>query len=227
VADFTRSGAVEIIAEFGHHERYPNVVVKLDALTGALQGEYWHAGNIENMAVRDFDHDGIDDIFLTNTSMFDGSVPLVVVDPRAVGGSAPMPPGLKLDAIPPGTEKYYLLLPRSGLEKSPGFLSTAGEALYFKSDSLLEVIVYDRFKDGTAFALKYYFDPSMRCVDVYASEPNLAYYRKLQQEELTKRPIDRRFLDEMRAGIRYWDGDRFVSEPVPNSRYHDAVRPPS
>lgn len=227
VGDFARNGTVEIIAEFEHHERYPNVVVKLDALTGSLKGEYWHAGNIEYMAQKDFDGDGVDEIYMTNTSMFDGAAPLIVLDPRSINGRAPMPDGLEPLGVPSGTEKYYLLLPRSGLQSRGNFLSTAGEAMYFRTDSLLEVIVYDRFADGTSFALNFYFDREMRCRRVYASEPNLAYYRRLQQEELTKARIDHDFLEEMRSAILYWDGDKFVDRPAMNRHYLDAVRPPS
>lgn len=227
VGDFYHDGNVEIFAELEHHERYPNVVIRLDAKTGALTGEFLHAGNIEYMTHKDFEKTGVDEIFLTNTSVFDGRVPLVVFDPRAVDGCAPVPAGMEPAGIPPGTEKYYILFPRTGLEKTRNFLSTAGETMYFKPNGLLEVITYDRFKDGSAFAVMYYFDSTMRCTNVLASEPNLTYYRKLQQEELTIRKIDQQFLDDLRKGVQYWDGEKFVSRPAVNKRYLAARRQPS
>jgi hypothetical protein len=73
----------------------------------------------------------------------------------------------------------------------------------------------------------YYFDSTMRCTNVLASEPNLTYYRKLQQEELTIRKIDQQFLDDLRKGVQYWDGEKFVSRPAVNKRYLAARRQPS
>ncbi|MBI3193632.1 MAG: VCBS repeat-containing protein [Ignavibacteriae bacterium] len=219
VSDFDNNGYLEIIAEAGHERRYPNVVLRLDARDGKLMNEYWHAGNIEYMAVKDIDGDGVQEIFLTNSSTFYGATPIIVLDPRYMDGYAPLPDSNIPIGISPGTEKYYILLPRSGVEKSSNFLSTAGEVLYFKSDGLLETIMYDRFKDGTSFALNFYFDTLMQCVNLYASEPNLFFYRKLEHEELSLKKIDTSYLEDMKRSVRYWDGEQFINEPTMNKRY--------
>ncbi len=225
VGDFDRDGHLDIIAELEHAKRYPNVIIRLDAKTGDFLGEFWHPGNVEYMAHRDIDGDGVEEIFLTSSNAFAGAAPLLVLDPRAIKGVAPVPPEFAPSGVPQGLEKYYLLFPRSGLEKSKDFLSTAGEVMYFKSDGTLELIVSDHFKNGTSFALNFYLDSTMRCTKVLATEPNLQYARRLQSEELTLRKITESILDSLRTSIQYWDGEKFVNEPTMNKYYKSALKP--
>jgi hypothetical protein len=217
--DFDRDGVVEVIAEAEHSQSFPNVVLRLDGRNGTLLGEYWHAGNIEFMAHKDIDHDGVKEIFLTNRSSLYGAAPVVVLDPRHMNGYAPVPSDRAPKGLSPGTEKYYILLPRTGLETSKDFLSSASEAVYFKNDSTIEVIAYDRLKDGNSFAVHYYFDSAMQCVKIFISEPNRLLYRRLRKEGVPLKELNEKYIEDLKSGMNYWNGEMFVNKPSMNARY--------
>jgi acetyl-CoA carboxylase beta subunit len=78
----------------------------------------------------------------------------------------------------------------------------------------------------TEYSLMYYFDSSMRCARVDAHDEFVKFHKRLEAESKLKRVLDAQYFEELRRGVEYWDGEKFVNEPVMNKRYAEAVKKP-
>jgi len=152
---------------------------------------------------------------------------MIILDPRSILGHAPSTDDFTPKEITPGEEKYYLIFPRTDLETLYSHPRNVAFHLSFKSDSLLEVGCEERVLDGPSFVTYFYFDDSLSCVKVVPTDGFTAFHHRMESEgKLTKR-LDNQYIEELRQGVRYWDGERFVKEPTMNRRYIQRDTPPS
>jgi hypothetical protein len=233
VNDFDKDGKYEVIAFATHIPWFPNVIVKLDAQNGSLLGEYWHNGMPGWIDHKDIDGDGVEELFMGGQNNRLQQASLAVLDPREIRGQAPSPPEFTVDGISPGRERYYILFPASDLKPAWVDITNEVTGVTWKSDSTLEIVVSEKIRSphsdvessqphegGTLY---FYFDRSMRCVRVRASDAFSATRAKYERLGTVKGHIDHAYLERLRQGVRYWDGETFVDEPVMNKRYRGAV----
>ena len=115
-----------------HHEDAPSQVLILDH-NFKIVGDYWHPGHLSFMELGDIDQDGRVELLLGGVNNRHHSATLIALDPDNVSGTTrpiddPRIPDHKafgllqygddenhLRDIPPGTEKYVVLFPRSYL----------------------------------------------------------------------------------------------------------------
>ena len=219
--DFDRDGKVEVIAEASQPPWSPNVIVKLNASAGTLVSEYWSRGAFDCFAHKDIDGDGIEEIIFggQNNSYRRGC--LAVFDPRYIKGHVPLPDTSTPEGVAQGMEKYYVMLPLVDLE---GIIigDVPNEVLKIDvhNDGSMEIQVMDK----SVAPIIYDFDSAMRCQKVRGSATFEVRYRKLESEGKITRKLDNQYYDELRKGILYWDGEKFVSEPTMNKRYVEAMK---
>lgn len=220
-------GNADVFTFASHRPWFPNVFVRLDARTGALKSEYWHNGMLPYYAQKDLDGDGIEELLLggQNNRLMQAS--LAVFDPRRVEGHGPAPPGFAPEGVTAGTEKYYLLFPGSDLKKYWTDVTNEISGVKIMEDGLIQVVVTERVPypmkmEGwapDAGTLYFYFDSSMRCVRVRASDAFSGLHRRYRDRGLVTSELNDAYFENLRRGIRYWDGEKFVKEPVMNKRY--------
>lgn len=221
VDDFNGDGSVEVLGKAVHSTYYPGVLVRLDAAKGVLLDEYWHSGVITPSQQVDIDKDGIRELIWGGTNNGYNQAAVLVLDPRRMGGYAPAPVAYTPAGVRPGQEKYYLLLPRTdvnmaGAEKRNGVL-----LIRSTTDSLLEIRTIESQAIDPMPGVYYYFDSEMRCVRVIGNDYFEETHRKLEAEGKIRRKLDEGYYEELRNGVRYWDGEKFVKEPVKNRKYRE------
>jgi len=223
VGDFDKDGKTEIIAVASSAGYYPTVILKVDASTGHLLSEYWSSGNINQVAHRDFDGDGVEELFFAGVNNGYDRAMLLVLDPRNFSGHTPAPATHTPHGIPEGTEKYYTLFPRGGLQKVADQKRNNSRALEFLTDSSFMVAVGE-LVDNKYYVELYHFNRSMACWKVDWQDLAMALHLKLLAEgKLTRKP-DSAYYEELRRGVQYWDGEKFVSGPTMNKRYVEAMK---
>lgn len=225
--DYAHKGTVEVIGVAYHWPWIPNAVVRLDASNGSFLGEYWHFGKIGCMIANDVNKNGVQELLFGGKNSGFNRGYLTILDPRFIGGCAPVPPEDVPNGIRPGTEKYYILFPASDLEK---FWTESNQvrSITISEKGGLDVAVHEQMlileRGSEGGELHYFFDSSMTCVKMLASNDFVSTHKKFELEGKATRMIDDRYFEDMRKGVQYWDGEKFVHEPTMNKYYLEATR---
>jgi hypothetical protein len=220
VDDFEKDGTMEVMALAGHSQYYPTALVKIDASTGKLLSEYWHSGHVKIFVSRDFDGDGNKEILLGGVNNGYNLASVAVIDPRRLQGHSPAPPAYAPIGIADGSERYYILFPRTDLKKFAGGLRNTVMDIWFPNTGPFTVGV-DEPLGQERCPIIYSFDSKMRCVGADGHDSFVTLHRKLESEGKVSRKIGKEYYEELQHGVLYWDGERFVNEPTSNSHYED------
>lgn len=223
VGDYRRDGSLQVIALAAHFPWIPNAIVQLNAKDGSFLGEYWHAGNAEQFEHKDIDGDGIEELLFAGKNSFFNRASLAVLDARLMAGHAPVPAEDTPTGIGAGTEKHYILFPASDLEKY-WTESNFAHDVYSTESGLIDVVIFESVKGKDGGELHYYFDSTMTCVRVSGSNSFLDMHQRMEHEGAVTGKIDGRYYDELRKGVQYWDGDKFVNSPTVNRHYLEAMK---
>jgi hypothetical protein len=210
--------AADLFALSSHEPYYPALIARLEASTGKVLDEYWHSGQLSALDYQDIDGDGsIELVALGENNAYD-MASLAVFDPRVLSGHSPASPAYTPRAIPNGTEKYYLLFPRSDLKRFASHKRNVAEVPALQNDGLFRVGVAEKV-DNASCPLLYFFDTSMKCVKIEGEDRFVYLHRKLEGEGKLTRKLDAQYYEELRQGILYWDGEKFVHKPTMNKTY--------
>jgi hypothetical protein len=212
--DFDRDGDFDILVGATHEPWYPFVIVRLRGSDGSFVSEYWHNGATPYVVREDLDGDGLEELLLAGQNNRLGMACLLVLDPRSIEGSGPAPKGFELEGALPGKEKFYLLFPQTDLIARASDITNRAFNINVRANGQIEMIVMEPLDDHRA-EVYYYLERDMKCVRVGVSDHFAAVHQRLEREGVLKRPVDSKYLEEVRTGIKYWDGSRFVKRAVP------------
>lgn len=228
VADrYDPAGPEEVLAVVEHRSEPLRVVVRIDARTGRFLGAWWHNGDILQFAARDLDGDGRKEFVCAGVNTGLGSSFLAVIDPRHVGGKAPSTPVETRPAVPSGTERFYVVFPHPDVEKAASGSPVTTGMFETKGRDSLSISILTRVSDRQYLPLLYHFDARMDCIGVTTNAEFVAFQEEQRKRGVLTRRFGREYLEELRAGVRYWNGAAFVPGPVPNSVHDRAAVPGS
>ncbi|MCX6561243.1 MAG: hypothetical protein NTZ26_12115 [Candidatus Aminicenantes bacterium] len=196
--DLDHDGRPEIIWCTHARGEYPTRTLLLDAADQVL-GEYWNAGQINEIGFADLNGDGREEILLAGQNEEYQRPCLVVLDAGDMKGCSPQSPAYQFAGMPPGREKAYILFPLTPVDR------LAGPGVTF---DLLDVL------DGRVLGLtssisgiQYYFDFSLGLIKTTASDNYERIYQARFREGLIREPFQKdRIERELSAGVRYLDG---------------------
>jgi len=204
----------------------PSKLFELDPKTGKELHAYYNRGHAEYLLRRDVNKDGNIDLVLGGVNDSFNSAFIAVFDPDSLSGHAPVVPSHLPTSTGFGTEKYYILFPRTevgdAISTSPYNNVSHIETRY--SGGLIAYI-QDVVSPGDSihgFTLVYTLEADMKCSQVVAGDGA----RPTAEELFNSGRIKHRFTpDEINAlkdSLLYWDGDKFVKKPTMNTRYRAA-----
>jgi hypothetical protein len=186
---------------------YPTQLAVLDC-DGRPIGEYWNSGRILDFAAKDIDKDGIEELLAVGTNNEYGKGCLIVFDPNLIKGSSPQVHD-KCDDFPTGTEKYYMLFPRTSVDL----------AEFSKRESIRAIFVLDngRIKvTASSSDLSFELDDKLEIRDLQPSVIFQQRYEKFLREGRIKSPIDDSYLEGLKRGALYWTGKEWSPRPSMN-----------
>lgn len=218
VGDFDRDGRVETVVVVQHDLYYPTLIACLDASSGKLKEEYWHSGHLHALHHQEIGDGGASELIAIGENNAYDMAALTVLDLRALSGHSPALPAYTPHDVPVGTEKYYLLFPRSDVKKVASHKRNVTRSAEARADGSLQVWVAERV-DREWYPLIYSFGTSMKCVRVEADDRYIILHRKLETEGKLTQKLDAQYYEELRQGVLYWDGGKFAKEPTMNKTY--------
>lgn len=203
--DLDGDGRAEVIVNSNARGFFPNQLAILGS-EGKLRGEYWNSGHLRDIAFVDLERDGRKEIVVSGQNNEYEKGCLIVFDADGVAGCSPqsvdkfVSPG-----IPAGTQRAYVLFPRSdvGLSEFPTENATPIDVV---SNDL--IIVHMNF---TALIFELGFDLVPRIARTSHTFEQL--HKVARREGRVSSVLDDAYVDALRRGVLFWTGTGWSSEP--------------
>jgi len=179
LAVFRVGGAVRIAVASVHHVWFPSQIALLSS-DGRLLREYWHAGNLQFLAVADWAGTGKPLLYAGGISNAHNAATLVTLDPEDFGGTAREEnPKYQLPGAPPG-EIARVLFPRSCISKAKEPYNGV-QSLQVRPNGLIVAVMEEAFFPS---AVMHTFDPDGRYRGAGLSSNYAARHNELEREKL-------------------------------------------
>ena len=204
--DLDGDGRLEIIVVSVHRPSWPCQLALLDD-RGNLIGEYWNAGYFNDVACVDLNGDGVKEIVAGGNNNEYGHACLAVLDPRSISGGSPQGSlEFRCPELKPGSELFYILLPRTDVDLAENY----------PVDGVVTVDVLDnrRIQAKTSLTDIYYqFSFSFSEKEVILSHSFIQAHEKARLEGKIQSLLNSEYERDLISRIRYWDGDEWSPEP--------------
>jgi hypothetical protein len=212
--DFNGDGRQEIAVIAYHFPQWPCQLAVMDS-NGRPIGEFWNCGYLTDICYQDLDGDGREEMAVSGVNnQYGGCV--IVFDPARVGGSSPQSGEFRSDTLPPGSEKYYLLTPRTDVSLALGDIV---EGL-----RIIGVTNNRRLVTYSFYNLAYEFDFGLRCLNTDWGHGYMMRHNELAAAGKIRSALDEPYRQKIIKGVRYWDGRAWVAEPTPTLRNAGSTR---
>ena len=199
--------------------RSPSILWRLDTKLNTI-GKYWHYGCFDSYLINAF-HDGNQEIAMVGSDDMDDMSAkdfqfMAIIDPEKLIGDQESSATQGFGFPPSQAELYYIKFPKTDLEHALGFRPTS-MIDWISGDSIFYVGVKHPYnlKGRDAFGFDYVFDSrNMQILDVKFIGPTEQTYAKLKREGKLQGTFDRKYLENLRNSVEYWDGRKWVKKPT-------------
>ncbi|MCL5020423.1 MAG: hypothetical protein M1339_01910 [Bacteroidetes bacterium] len=199
----------------------PYCVVKLDA-QGHVLGEYWHFGNLVGMSPVTLAGGKTYLALLGENDVDDrttGSFPVIVIlNPDEIIGrtESTVTPGFGFQLS--RAEVYYVKLPNCDMNYAlKAYMSVqdlTGETRNMLAFSLRSAQSSVGSTDGLP-TFDVAFSKGMRVLSYSASNASITLHAAMEKQGMVKGELDQAYLDRLKNGVRYWNGNEWVKTPTP------------
>ena len=222
LADIGKEGKHEVVFVAHHGTWWPSVVGRINAKDGSIISEYWHPGWIKILPELVVENGIRKMIGAGYNNAFHRSA-LMVLDSRRIEGHAPATSEYTPLGIPEATEMFYALLPKTDLDKL-GSPRPSVSGIGIDSNGLIEVrsaraVPGGESGDWVGIEVYFYFDSRLNCVNVKLGDDFTSYHSRLEKEGKLTKKLDAQYFEDLRRGVEYWDGEKFVKEVTMNRKY--------
>jgi hypothetical protein len=209
LCDFDYDGNSEILIIVAHRYRFPAQVVLLNS-KGEKIGEYWNSGYIADYEFVDLDNDGTKEIILVGVNNEYGKGSLIVLAFGLIKGGSPQKKAeYQCKALEPGSERNYVLFPRTDLDLLEKQISTIG-IIGILENKRLFILISDI---NIIFELNFNLEP----IYITLSHDFKQKHSKAQTEGRITSVLNKEYEDSLLNGILYWDGQNWISTPTMTS----------
>lgn len=200
---------IYIIANMFHRLYFPSHTVIFNSL-GEIKGEYWNAGHVYAMAFVDIDDDNEKEIIFGGCDNAHNSAFVGVLEFDNVKGHSPTSQANYIpNGVSKGTEVYYILLPQ------PKELLNAyrGEVMEIRVLPDSNITVQYSLDSQKQLPVSLILNNEFNMVDFTISDAYKYNYKRLVGRDFNA-DYPPELLQKMFSDFRYWNGEKFVSEPV-------------
>jgi hypothetical protein len=212
VTDLDGDGKMEAIVSAHQWNRFPTHLSILGA-EGKLLGEYWNAGQFIDTVCVDLDGDGRKEILAVGTNNEYGQGVLVVFDSADVRGcSHQFEEEYTWRDIEPGSELYYVRIPRADAELAD----------YYPLDDVSQILPSKKSREFSLWSsrsvLEYVFDFDLAIREVRNSHAYMLMHENARRAGKITSVLDADYFEALRQAVLYWDGERWVNTPTMNKK---------
>lgn len=209
VYDLDKDGSLEIIIFAAHRHDFPTQLLILNS-KGEKLGEYWNSGRFSDLQFIDLNNDGRDEIILSgcNNEYIKGC--LIVFDTAQISGGSPQSnEEFICKELESGTEKYYILFPRTDLD----LLEAKVEAISTIDDLENHRLLLTSLVGRILFELSYDLElQSVTFSHMFQQKHKLAHLEGKINSELNEE-----YKENLKKNIFYYDGENWISTPTMTS----------
>ncbi|MBI5475554.1 MAG: VCBS repeat-containing protein [Ignavibacteriales bacterium] len=223
IGDFDKDGKKEIIAIALNKTSYPSAIITLDTETGTEKEIYWNSGFILKIDHKDIDNDGFEELFFGGVNNGHNLAALLILDPRYMNGHSPAPIDYTPAETSKGKEKYYILFPCLDIGKFAHQMRNQISEIDFPQNGEMRIGNGAVISSNEVLGVIHKFDFRMNCIHVSGGDLFEKYHQKLEAEGKLKTKIDTQYYENLRKGVQYWDGEKFVKEYTMSKYYLDTV----
>jgi hypothetical protein len=208
-ADLDGDGRPEILVPSFHNNDFPCQLAIL-GLDGRLRAEYWNSGQISALMVHDFEGDGKSELLLGGVNNEFRKPFLAVFESDAIqGGSPQSDPAFQSRALLPGSQKRYLLLPRTDIARALSPMESIGIINLLGNDRIEAVV-------GDVDSVLYYeFDFGLTTGRVRGSHSFEKAHREALAAGKIHSRLDAEYYRALENDILSWNGAAWVRLPPP------------
>ena len=198
----------------GRHEivLISNVVgffpAKLSVLNaeGKILGEYWNSGQFSDLALTDINADGKKEIIVSGINNEYGKACLIVFDSALVSGSSPQnDPEYICEELEGGSEKYYILFPRTEIDIIESIVNKIMEIAILNDERIMVTTDIS--------VIIYIFNFNLQVEEVRLSHPFKQKYKTYQLEgKFNKELNEEAYKMDLMSGLLYYDGKKWTSQ---------------
>ena len=205
VDDLDGDGRSEIVVDSFHRPNYPCQLLVLDH-EGKTRGEYWSSGQFSDIVVHDLDGDGKPEIIAGGTNNEYRSGVLAVFKPAQIHGASPQTSDEYISkGLDPGTQEFYILLPRTDVD---------AVGVHQEAVAAVEVLKNDRISLVMLFSGIYYeFGFDFKTVEVRSGHRFERLHALATLEGKVKSVANDGYFKDLRARIRFWGRKGWSAQP--------------
>ena len=213
VNELNHDGRLEIIVSSAQRPQWPCQLVVLSS-KGEKLGEYWNSGYFSDFVFVDLKGDGEKEIVAGGVNNEYGKACLAIFDPRLIKGSSPqLNPEYASKELGPGSEMYYLLLPRTDVDLADGYPVEGINEIDILKDKRISA-------EASLSKVFYEFDYNLVLQELPRSSHGFEiWHRKAREGGKIKSTLNEEYWKKLAQGVLYWDGQNWVSHPTMNFFY--------
>ncbi len=204
VCDFDNDGKHEIACIVIHKMYFPTQLVVISN-EGKVFGEYWNSGHFSDYAFEDLDGNGFKEIILVGLNNEYEKGCLVVFDPNKIKGCSPQKNNrYKCKNLDQGSEKYYILFPRTDVDLLEHALEAIGYVDILKNSRLLLQTVQSR--------ILFELNNNLELMNVRQSNAFIQMHRNAKREGKIDSNLIEEYWSNLAEDLLYYDGENWSSK---------------
>jgi|WetSurMetagenome_2_1015567.scaffolds.fasta_scaffold04287_7 hypothetical protein len=218
VSDSQVTGSHEIVVQIDNG-RSTNALLRISGGNNIV-GEYWHFGAIHALYAEDVNDDGKPELVACGQNDVGENggerfAFLAVIDPAKITGKTE-------SACTPGfgfarsqAELLYMRFPETDLNRAFRSSAFSERMCTNPAQAHARMVWFAGAKDSTnALAFEYVLLGDFACTEVKSTDQTNRLHEQLAQQGRVKGKIDSTYLENLRKGVRYFDGKEWRKEVV-------------
>ncbi len=204
--DLDGDGKKEILAFADQNDDWPTQLSLL-SWDGRVLGEYWNSGRITCTAHADLDGDGRRELIIGGVNSEYGKAFLAVFDPGRISGSSPNSGVYASPSLKEGSERAYVLLPRTDVDSEVDDIHTVLGNIKILENGRIRAQI-------SRTNLQFEIDPrSLSCLDLTLAVKFRVLHRTAVEKGRIRSSLDDAYLTGIKQGLLYWTGREWT--PIP------------
>jgi len=206
--DINNDGSLEVFILTAHRYQSPSGLSVLDC-RGKVLGEFVNWGRLHDIACLDINADGKKEILVAGLNDEYRTGSLAIFDASDIRGSSPQTESIACKTCGAGSEKYYLIFPRTDVDKILAPHKEGIECMDIQPNGRIQLLT------GVS-NIFYILDSQLRLLDIQGSDTFWLRHRELRAAGKISSELNDAYYENLKKGVLYWDGTQWTSTPTMN-----------